>query len=78
MLILFTNDEKIMSHNHKMAAIENAMIDMTSPLGNKFVSLASRKNSTAFTIHAMSIEHHIVIENNITVISWQFLLSGSH
>jgi len=66
-LFLYTNDEKIMSHNHNMAAIENAMMDITSPLGNTFLSFVA--NSTAFTPHAMIIEHHIVIENNITVIS---------
>jgi len=31
-LFLYTNDEKIMSQNHNMAAIANVMIDMRNPL----------------------------------------------
>jgi len=56
-----------MIQNHNMAAITIAIVDMTSPLGNEFVSFASSKYSMAFTKHATSIKLHIVIENNITV-----------
>jgi len=56
-----------MSQNHNIAAITIAMVDMTSPLGNEFSSFASTKNSMAFTKHAMSIKHHIVMENKITM-----------
>jgi len=66
-LFLYTNDEKMISQNHNMAAITTAMVDITSPLGKEFSSFASRKNSTAFTEHAISIEHHIVMANNITI-----------
>lgn len=66
-LFLFTDDEKITSQNHNMAAIANVMIVMRNPLENEFLSLVSRKYSIVFIPQAMSTKHHIDTKKNMTV-----------
>jgi len=66
-LFLYTDDEKIMSQNHNMAAIANVMMDMRNPLENEFLSFVSRKYSIVFIPQAMSTKHHINTKKNMTV-----------
>lgn len=66
-LFLFTDDEKITSQNHNMAAIANVIIVMRNPLENEFLSLVFRKYSIVFIPQAMSTKLHIDTKKNMTV-----------